>query len=186
MTVKVAVTRASNMTGILFVCMGNICRSPTAEGMFRDLHRQFAPQLKLHIDSAGTHAYHVGQTPDKRAIQAAHGCNIDISSHRGRVVTRQDFYRFDFVLAMDHGNLRRLQQLRPESSKADVRLLLEFAEDCAVKEVPDPYYDGPAGFQQVIELTQLGGLGFLKFLCRMRGITLQYPGNQQKKKPAHS
>ncbi len=177
---------ASHITGVLFVCMGNICRSPTAEGVFRALHRQFAPHLKLHVDSAGTHAYHVGQIPDERAIQAAYERDIDIKAHRGRVVTRDDFSRFDFILAMDHGNLRRLKQLRPDSGKADVRLLMEFAENCTVQEVPDPYYGGLRGFQQVLELTQLGGFGLLKYLCRMQGIELREASYQHKKKPAHS
>ena len=174
------------MTGVLFVCMGNICRSPTAEGVFRKLHTQLAPQLKLQIDSAGTHAYHVGQIPDERAIMAARGRNIDISTHRGRVVTCEDFSRFDFILAMDHGNISTLQRLRPESGKAEVRLLLEFAEDCAVNEVPDPYYGGFHGFEQVLELTHQGGLGFLKYLCGSQGVPLADVKRSNMIKPARS
>ncbi|MDE2235223.1 MAG: low molecular weight phosphotyrosine protein phosphatase [Gammaproteobacteria bacterium] len=160
------------MTGVLFVCMGNICRSPTAEGVFRKLQSQLAPQLNLQIDSAGTHAYHVGQQPDKRAIQTASRHNIDISLHRGRVVSCEDFYSFDYMLAMDNENLSNLQQLRPVSCNTQLRLLLEFAEDCSLKEVPDPYYGGSHGFERVLELTRQGGLGFLKYLCRSRGIAL--------------
>ncbi|MGH8378544.1 MAG: low molecular weight protein-tyrosine-phosphatase [Gammaproteobacteria bacterium] len=158
---------------MLFVCMGNICRSPTAEGVFRKLHQDLAPQLNVQIDSAGTHAYHVDQPPDERAIFAARKRGIDISGHRGRVVRRNDFSGFDYILAMDQSNLSRLQRLRPANSKADVRLLLEFAEDCEIKEVPDPYYGGATGFDQVLDLTQQGAMGLLKHLCQRQGINLQ-------------
>ena len=133
---------AGPRTDVLFVCMGNICRSPTAEGVFRKLHKELAPQLKLHIASAGTHACHVDEPPDERAVLAAHERNIDISAHRGRVVTLDDFYRFDYILAMDRANLSGCSR-RPAAGRADMRLLLEFAEGCAIKEVPDPYYGGP-------------------------------------------
>jgi low molecular weight protein-tyrosine phosphatase len=157
---------------ILFCCMGNICRSPTAEGVFRKLHQELAPQLRLHIDSAGTHDYHVGQPPDKRAIAAARQRNIDISAHRGRIVTTNDFSSFDYILAMDNANFSQLQLLRPAASTAEINLLLDFAEDCTLKEVPDPYYGGSTGFEQVLELTQQGGLGFLKHICQIQGFTL--------------
>jgi len=171
---------------VLFCCMGNICRSPTAEGVFRKLHQELAPQLKLHIDSAGTHDYHVGEQPDKRAIQAARTRNIDISMHRGRTVIREDFYRFDYILAMDRANLNRLQRLRPASDCADVHLLLEFAEDCAIEEVPDPYYGGEKGFQHVLDLSELGSIGLLDHLCRKQHISLQFPDISRIKKPARS
>jgi protein-tyrosine phosphatase len=157
---------------ILFCCMGNICRSPTAEGVFRKLHQELAPQLRLHIDSAGTHDYHVGQPPDKRAIAAARQRNIDISAHRGRIVTIDDFSTFDYILAMDNANFSQLQLLRPAASTAEISLLLEFAKGCTLKEVPDPYYGGSTGFEQVLELTQQGGLGFLKHICQIQGFTL--------------
>jgi len=167
--------------------MGNICRSPTAEGVFRKLHQELAPQMRLHIDSAGTHDYHVGQPPDERAISAARMSNIDISTHRGRIVTADDFSRFDYILAMDNANLSRLQRLRPKASSAELRLLLEFAEGCALREVPDPYYGGPRGFEQVLGLTRQGGLGFLKHLCRQQGITIEELAEpRHEKKPARS
>ncbi|MGH8321375.1 MAG: low molecular weight protein-tyrosine-phosphatase [Gammaproteobacteria bacterium] len=158
---------------ILFCCMGNICRSPTAEGVFRKLHQEYAPQLSMHIDSAGTHSYHVDQPPDERAIAAARGRGIDISAHRGRVATRDDFSCFDYILAMDNDNLSRLQRLRPTDGKAELRLLLEFAQDCEIQEVPDPYYGGATGFDQVLDLTRQGALGLLKHLCQRQGIKLQ-------------
>ncbi len=171
---------------VLFCCMGNICRSPTAEGVFSKLHQELAPQLRLHIDSAGTHDYHVGQPPDKRAILAARRRNIDIGAHRCRMVAAEDFPSFDYILAMDNSNLSQLQLLRPDASSAKLCLLLDFAEDCTLTEVPDPYYGGPRGFEHVLELTHQGGLGFLKHLCRQQGISLQFKDPRHEKKPARS
>ena len=166
--------------------MGNICRSPTAEGVFRKLHQELVPRLKLYIDSAGTHDYHVGQSPDERAILAARARGIDISGHRGRVVTRDDFHSFDYLLAMDQANLSRLQRLRPEASRAEVHLLLEFAQNCELKEVSDPYYGGPKGFDYVLDLTQQAAMGLLKCLCQKQGITMQALEHSREKKPARS
>lgn len=171
---------------ILFCCMGNICRSPTAEGVFRKLHQELVPELRLHIDSAGTHDYHVGEQPDKRAIQAARTRNIDISMHRGRMVSREDFSRFNYILAMDRANLGKLRRLRPTGGSAEVRLLLEFAEDCTIEEVPDPYYGGETGFQHVLDLSEQGAIGLLDYLCRKQGITLRFPDVLRIKKPARS
>jgi protein-tyrosine phosphatase len=186
MTSELRKTRASRDTSVLFVCMGNICRSPTAEGVFRKLHQELAPQLKLHIDSAGTHDYHVGERPDSRAILAARERDIDISAHRGRVVEPKDFSRFDYILAMDSANLKHLQRLIPADGHANLRLLLEFAEDCAIKEVPDPYYGGTASFDQVLNLTRQGGIGLLTHLCREHGISLRFGDLLDTKKPARS
>ena len=97
-----------------------------------------------------------------------------------------DFSRFDYILAMDNDNLSRLQRLRPKESSAELRLLLEFAEDCVLKEVPDPYYGGPRGFEQVLGLTRQGGIGFLKYICQKQGVTLQSSDLQREKKPARS
>lgn len=147
--------------GVLFVCLGNICRSPTAEGVFRKLHRELAPQLALHMDSAGTHAYHIGEAPDPRSQAAARLRGVDISTHRCRQVEPQDFKRFDYVLAMDRENLARLRQLRPKDGKAELRLLLEYASELRSKEVPDPYYGSPGGFDEVLDLVELGGRGLM-------------------------
>lgn len=102
------------------------------------------------------------------------------------MVTTDDFFRFDYILAMDRANLSRLQRLRPATSRADVRLLLAFAEDCAIEEVPDPYYGGPSGFEQVLDLVQQGSMGLLAHLCCEQGITLQFPDYPRAKKPARS
>ena len=146
--------------------MGNICRSPTAEGVFRRLHRELAPELELRIDSAGTHAYHIGEPPDARSQAAAKTRGVDISGHRGRQVQMDDFHGFDFVLAMDAGNLRRLQTLQPQGARAELRLLLEYAPEAGHREVPDPYYGGADGFEQVLDLVEQGGRGLLAEIIR--------------------
>jgi protein-tyrosine phosphatase len=145
---------------VLFVCMGNICRSPTAEGVFRKLHRELAPELDIHMDSAGTHAYHIGAAPDPRSQAAAMRRGVDISSHRGRQAGPQDFRDFDYVIAMDSDNLGRLQVLRPKDAKAELKLLLEYA-GAGMRDVPDPYYGGSGGFERVLDLVEQGGRGLL-------------------------
>ena len=155
-----------NPVGILFVCMGNICRSPTAEGMFRKLHQEIAPHIPLRIDSAGTHAYHIGEPPDLRSREAAKVRGIDIGGHRGRQVGFGDFLAFDYVLAMDQANLRRLEAIRPKDSRAVLRLILDYASDMTLKEVPDPYYGGAGGFERVLDLVEAGGRGLLNEIIK--------------------
>ena len=157
------------MAAVLFVCMGNICRSPTAEGVFRRLHRELAPHLEIHIDSAGTHAYHIGEPPDARSQAAARARGVDIGSHRGRQVRVEDFHGFDYVLAMDAANLRRLEALRPRDARAEMRLLLEYAPHIPHKDVPDPYYGGAGGFEEVLDLVEQGGRGLLAEILRRAG-----------------
>lgn len=149
---------------ILFVCMGNICRSPTAEGVVRRLLAERAPALPVQLDSAGTHGYHVGEPPDARAIEAASRRGIDLRGLRARRVEREDFQRFDLILAMDRDNLARLQQLQPDESRARLALMLEYATDAGVEEVPDPYYGGPAGFEQALDLLEDAAEGLLQAL----------------------
>ncbi|MFI4968293.1 MAG: low molecular weight protein-tyrosine-phosphatase [Gammaproteobacteria bacterium] len=149
------------MTSVLFVCMGNICRSPTAEGVFRNLSAELAPGLQLRIDSAGTHAYHVGEPPDPRSQAVALARGVDISGLRGRQVSVEDFRTFDFVLAMDSANLQRLQALRPRDARAELKLLLDYAPQVTDKDVPDPYYGGVRGFEEVLDLVEAGGKGLL-------------------------
>jgi protein-tyrosine phosphatase len=152
--------------GVLFVCMGNICRSPTAEGVFRKLHVELAPHVPLIIDSAGTHAYHIDEPPDPRSQAAARIRGVDISTHRGRQVGPDDFMAFDYVLAMDRGNLRRLEALRPRDSRAELRLLLHYADSLSLEEVPDPYYGGTGGFERVLDLVEAGSRGLLQEILR--------------------
>jgi protein-tyrosine phosphatase len=146
---------------ILFVCLGNICRSPTAEIVFRQIAAREAPDLLLEIDSAGTAAYHVGSPPDSRTRQAALRRGYDMSAIRARVVEPQDFGRFDLILAMDRQNFDALRQRAPTAAQNRIRLFLEFAADLDTTEVPDPYYGGPNGFEEVLDLVEAAARGLL-------------------------
>lgn len=151
---------------ILFVCLGNICRSPTAEGVFRRVMSERAPELEIEIDSAGTHDYHLGEPPDRRAQVAALRRGIDLSSLRARRVERRDFERFDLILAMDRENLALLRRQAPEEHHDRIRLLMEFAAEATAREVPDPYYGGAAGFEQVLDLMEEAADGLLAEVLR--------------------
>ena len=146
---------------MLFVCMGNICRSPTAEGVFRHLLEQQGMTGQVMTDSAGTHDYHIGAPPDLRAQAAAARRGYDLSTLRARQVTPADFERFDYVLAMDEANLRELLPLCPEASRDRLRLFLEFAEEVERRDVPDPYYGGEQGFEHVLDLVENAARGLL-------------------------
>jgi protein-tyrosine phosphatase len=137
---------------VLFVCFGNICRSPTAEGALRRLCAAEAPELEIEVDSAGTADYHLGKPPDPRSRRAAAARGIDLSALRARQVQRQDFARFDLILAMDRGNLRALRALCPPGSRARLELFLEFAGGPAEGEVPDPYTGTAADFERVLDI----------------------------------
>ena len=151
---------------VLFVCMGNICRSPTAEGVFRETLRTRAPELHVHVDSAGTHAYHVGEPPDRRACRAAAHRGIDLSGQRARRVSTADFSAFDLVLAMDEDNFRTLSGISPPEYRSRIRLFLEFAPEAGRDSVPDPYYGGATGFEYVLDLVEEASLGLLAYLQR--------------------
>jgi protein-tyrosine phosphatase len=149
---------------VLFVCLGNICRSPTAEGVLRHLAARQAPQLDIEIDSAGTADYHIGAGPDSRSQKAALQRGIDISGLRARQVSSEDFTRFELMLAMDRKNLRDLEAMKPPGSRAAVKLFLEYAPDQGLLEVPDPYYGGAADFERVLDLTTAASRGLLASL----------------------
>jgi len=151
---------------VLFVCMGNICRSPTAQGAFESIVDEADLGRQIEIDSAGTHAYHVGEKPDRRAMQAAANRGIDLGSQRARRVKKTDFECFDYVLAMDSSNLDDLLSICPKQHRAKVSLLLEFAENLAERDVPDPYYGGGQGFEQVLDLVEAGSRGLLEDIRR--------------------
>lgn len=138
---------------VLFVCLGNICRSPTAEGVFRHKLRAAGLEDRVQVDSAGTGDWHVGKAPDSRTRQAAQRRGYDLSALRARQVEAADFQRFDLILAMDQSNLRNLQALRPAGAQADLDLYLR-RFDLALDEVPDPYYGGEDGFEQVLDLIE--------------------------------
>jgi protein-tyrosine phosphatase len=139
---------------ILFVCMGNICRSPTAEGIFRHMVSQKGVEDLFEIDSAGTGDWHTGSAPDKRAQHAARARNIDLSTLRARQVRAEDLVYFDTIVAMDNDNRARLVDLAEEAHQHKIRLLLEFLDHTEDLEVPDPYYGGENGFDRVLDLIE--------------------------------
>ena len=149
------------MVRILFVCLGNICRSPTAEGVFRKRVTEAGLAGRIEIDSAGTHAYHVGAPPDARAQQAARQRGIDLSGLRGRQATARDIEQFDYVLAMDRENHENLLDICPDGFEHKIRLFMEFAPTRSEKEVPDPYFGGPAGFDRVLDMIEDAAAGLL-------------------------
>lgn len=156
-------TETSNKVSVLFVCMGNICRSPTAEGVFRHLVAEAGLEERFEIDSAGTHAYHVGEPPDKRALQAAARRGFSLESIRARRVAPEDFERFHHIIAMDQDNLVMLQEQAEAGQREKIRLLLEFASGPET-EVPDPYYGGATGFERVLDLVEDASRGLLDML----------------------
>ena len=151
---------------ILFVCMGNICRSPTAEAVFTELARREGGPVHFEIDSAGTHAYHVGEPPDSRAVTAALRRGLAMAHLRARVVTREDFLNFDLLLAMDEDNLAHLHRIAPAGYRERARLFMDYAPDAGLRSVPDPYYGGDIGFEQVLDLVEQAARGLLHELRR--------------------
>ncbi|MFZ5524532.1 MAG: low molecular weight protein-tyrosine-phosphatase [Pseudomonadota bacterium] len=151
-----------NKVAVVFVCMGNICRSPTAEAVFRHYVESAGLSEHIVIDSAGTHDYHIGDPPDQRTQRAARQRGYDMSAIRGRQVEADDFRRFDYVLAMDRGNLAILQSLAPPDSATQARLFLEYARHHAEREVPDPYYGGADGFERVLDMVEDAAQGLLQ------------------------
>jgi len=149
---------------ILFVCLGNICRSPTAEVVFRAVASREAPDIALEIDSAGTAGYHVGELPDRRTREAAARRGYDLSALRARIVEPGDFDHFDLILAMDRENLRALERRAPPQARERMRLFLEFAPEAGITEVPDPYYGGPNGFEDVLDLIEAASRGLIEHL----------------------
>lgn len=141
---------------ILFVCLGNICRSPTAEGVLRHKLQQAGLAQRIEVDSAGTSDWHVGRAPDSRTRLAAQRRGYDLAALRGRQVEVADFARFDLILAMDQSNLQHLQALRPAGAKGELDLFLR-RYALALDEVPDPYHGGEDGFEQVLDLLEQAG-----------------------------
>jgi protein-tyrosine phosphatase len=147
---------------VLFVCMGNICRSPTAEGVFAaQVKRENLGHL-IEIDSAGTHAYHVGEAPDARSQKTALQRGVDLSTLRARRVSSSDFEQFDFVLAMDRDNYQILAEICPPGAEHKLQLFLSYAPNLEHDEVPDPYYGGPNGFERVLDMIEEASEGLLQ------------------------
>ena len=152
------------MIRVLFVCMGNICRSPTAEGVFRKRISEHRLDGLVDVASAGTHAYHVGQAPDQRAQRAAASRGYDLSSLRARKVAANDFEYFDFVLAMDRENLESLRQACPAKHHDRLGLLMDYAKHFSEDEVPDPYYGSGRGFDRVLDMVEDATQGLLEMV----------------------
>jgi len=149
------------MIRVLFVCMGNICRSPTAQGVFRDLVEKQGLSHLIATDSAGTIDYHAGKSPDRRAREAARKRGVDISDLRARQAAAEDFWQFDYILAMDQDNYADLRAICPAGHEQKLYLFLEFAPQLGHREVPDPYYGGPAGFERVFDMVEAAATGLL-------------------------
>jgi protein-tyrosine phosphatase len=151
---------------VLFVCLGNICRSPTAEGVTRQLLAREAPHLGVELDSAGTGDYHVGEPPDPRSQRAALARGIDLGELRARQIRADDFERFDLIIAMDRANLRELVAQRPPRATARLALFMDYAPELGVAEVPDPYQGKAADFERVLDLTEAAARGLITHLER--------------------
>jgi len=151
---------------VLFVCMGNICRSPTAEGVFNKLLDTQDRAASFLVDSAGTHAYHVGEQSDPRSQQEARRRGVDLSSIRARKVATSDFEYFDHILAMDSDNYHLLLAASPSEYHHKIALFLDYAPESGERDVPDPYYGGPNGFSHVFDLVEAASKGFYQSVMK--------------------
>lgn len=155
---------------LLFVCLGNICRSPMAEGVFRRVAEEEGFAHLFEIDSAGLGDWHLGQAPDTRAQSAARRRGVDISGQAARQVTHADYARFDLLLAMDGSNFAELIELAPEDARHKIRRFLDFAPHVSAQDVPDPFYGGRAGFDHALDLIEAAARGLLAELVGDRAI----------------
>jgi len=146
---------------VLFVCLGNICRSPTAEGVFKGFVEKEGLEGDIIVDSAGTGSWHIGQPPDRRAQEAAHLRGVDLSGQRARQAKAADFHRFDYVIAMDSENYADLASICPPAEKHRLHMFLDFAPELGRKNVPDPYYGGDGGFEGVLDMIEAASRGLL-------------------------
>jgi len=151
-------------TKVLFVCMGNICRSPTAEGSFRSIVSKQELSDFFEIDSAGTHAYHIGNPPDKRSQQTARKYGVELSNQRARQVQESDFYYYDYIIAMDMDNIDILESICPTDSQSEIKLLLDYHTEASFQSVPDPYFEGK--FDEVFEMVYAACTSFLENLVK--------------------
>lgn len=160
----------SKKVSVLFVCLGNICRSPTAHGVFRQLVKEAELEDQIDIDSAGTAAYHVGKQADTRSMQVAHGRGIDMTDLRARQVDMGDFYQFDYILAMDDSNYHNLLALSLPEHKEKIQMFLDYTQAYEETEVPDPYYGGSQGFNHVFDLVQSASEGLLAHIKQQHNL----------------
>lgn len=149
------------MVKVLFVCLGNICRSPTADGVFRKLIADAGLDDQVQVDSAGTAGWHIGRAPDARTVAAAKNRGYDLSELRARQVSKMDFFEYDYILAMDNANLGDLKSLKPANYTGHLGLFLAFSEQDKYREVPDPYHGGSEGFELVLDLVEDAAQGLL-------------------------
>jgi len=154
------------IVSVVFVCMGNICRSPTAEGVFRHVVKARNLQDVIKIDSAGTHAYHIGESPDSRSQATAKSRGVDLSAQRARKVEADDFERFDYVIAMDCSNYENLKDLATVEQQERLYLFMDFTSAWDNAEVPDPYYGGGDGFKNVFDMVQSASEGLLECIVK--------------------
>lgn len=154
---------------VLFVCMGNICRSPTAHGVFQSLVDEQGLGESIQVDSAGTHSYHIGSPPDLRSQAAAQSRGIDLTGLRARRFVTTDFTEFNYLLGMDHANLADMIALKPDETSARVKLMLEYSDRFEQQEVPDPYF-GDDGFDQVFDMIDDAARGLLRDIRSQHGI----------------
>ena len=151
---------------VLFVCMGNICRSPTAEGVFNKVIKNKNAEHRFLVDSAGTHAYHIGEQPDPRSQQTARRRGVDLSKIRARKVSKLDFELFDHILAMDTNNLQLLLDASPIEFHHKITLFLDYASEHDERDVPDPYYSSSNGFEHVFDLIEDASKGFYELYIK--------------------
>lgn len=154
---------------VLFVCMGNICRSPTADAVFKHIVRQAGLEREIYVDSAGTHAYHIGEPPDRRAQNSASKRGYSMQDLRARKVVVSDFADFHYILAMDYENLAYLQQWCPDRYSGKPKLFMSYSKGkYNDQEVPDPYFGGDQGFEQVLDMIEEASKSLLEHICRQK------------------
>ncbi len=157
------------ISSVLFICLGNICRSPLAEGVFRNEAKKRGLEDRLIIDSAGTGGWHVGNPPDRRSIQTAANHGIDINDQSCRRLATSDFHQFNLILGMDHSNIIDARSANDESGPAQILLFTQFAGTGENLEIPDPYYGGPEGFENAYRMIKLASIGTLDRLFAPQG-----------------
>jgi len=155
---------------VLFVCTGNICRSPTADGVFRKMVRDAGLHEHISVDSCGLSAYHVGELPDPRSREMAQSRGIDLSDIRSRKIKPTDYYEFDYVLAMDDGHMRDMRRQAPNTHQHRIELFLDYHPSMAGQSVPDPYYGGANGFVDVFDMIEEASSNLLSHIREKHGI----------------
>lgn len=168
--IEITENKSYSPVSVLFVCTGNICRSPTAEGVFRHILRREGLDGLVRADSAATHGYHTGDPPDPRTVAAARARGVCLTDLRARRLVAADFHDFTHILAMDRGHLALMRGMAPPDGRAATALFMDYAPAAGHAEVPDPYYGGPADFELVLDLVETGAESLLRALRRAHGF----------------